>query len=57
MQTDNTLPEQKRRNYKGIFDALRRIISEEGPLTLWRGSTPTIYRAMAMNFGMLSTNA
>lgn len=57
MQTDNTLPEAKRRNYKGIFDALYRIIKEEGVLTLWRGATPTIYRAMALNYAMLSTNA
>mmetsp|Transcript_17526 Transcript_17526/g.15373 ORF Transcript_17526/g.15373 Transcript_17526/m.15373 type:complete len:151 (-) Transcript_17526:184-636(-) len=30
-----------------------RIVKEEGLLTLWRGSVPTIGRAMAMNLGQL----
>lgn len=28
---------------------------EEGILTLWRGSAPTIGRAMSMNLGMLTS--
>ncbi len=54
-QSDGYLPKEQRRNYKHIFDALYRIIREEGFFTLWRGSAPTICRAMAMNLGMMTT--
>lgn len=30
-------------------------MGEEGILTLWRGSAPTVARAMAMNLGMLTS--
>jgi solute carrier family 25 oxoglutarate transporter 11 len=53
MQSDNNLPEAERRNYKNVFDALIRTVKEEGVLTLWRGSLPTVVRAMAMNFSLL----
>jgi solute carrier family 25 oxoglutarate transporter 11 len=53
MQADISLPPEKRRNYKNVFDAISRIIREEGFTNLWRGATPTVFRAMAMNFGML----
>jgi len=53
IQSDSNLPAAERRNYKNVFDALWRTIREEGLLTLWRGSTPTICRAMAMNFSLL----
>ena len=49
------LPAAERRNYKHFVDALFRIIKEEGVLTLWRGSSPTVARAVLMNLGMLST--
>jgi solute carrier family 25 (mitochondrial oxoglutarate transporter), member 11 len=52
-QNDSTLPHDQRRNYKHVFDAFGRIIKEEGPLTLWRGSAPTVARAVLMNVGML----
>jgi hypothetical protein len=42
----------QRRNYKNVFDALRRIVVEEGVLSLWRGCFPTILRAMSMNLGL-----
>jgi len=45
MQSDNTLAKADKRNYKNGFDALYRITSEEGFLTLWKGSAPTFYRA------------
>jgi solute carrier family 25 oxoglutarate transporter 11 len=54
MQSDSSLPLEQRR-YRGIFDAVRRIIEEEGVFALWRGSTPTLLRAMAVNAGMLAT--
>mmetsp|Transcript_4854 Transcript_4854/g.4726 ORF Transcript_4854/g.4726 Transcript_4854/m.4726 type:complete len:298 (-) Transcript_4854:27-920(-) len=53
MQSDHTLPEAQRRHYTGVVNAISRIIKEEGFFSLWRGSTPTIYRAMAINLGML----
>ena len=53
MQSDSTLPIEKRRNYKNVFDAFRRIVSEEGFLSLWKGCTPTVVRAMSLNLGML----
>jgi solute carrier family 25 (mitochondrial oxoglutarate transporter), member 11 len=53
MQSDNNLPVNERRNYKNVVDALVRTVREEGVLTLWRGSFPTIARAMAMNFSLL----
>jgi solute carrier family 25 oxoglutarate transporter 11 len=53
MQADKTLPMAERRNYKHVFDALGRTIREEGTLTLWRGSLPTVLRAMSLNAGMM----
>jgi solute carrier family 25 oxoglutarate transporter 11 len=53
MQSDNNLPVNERRNYKHVGDALFRTVREEGILTLWRGSFPTVARAMAMNFSLL----
>lgn len=55
MQADATMPEEQKRNYKGVGNAITRIVREEGTLALWRGATPTVYRAMAVNFGMLGT--
>jgi len=55
MQADGQLPAAEKRNYKHAGDAISRIIREEGITTLWRGSAPTVYRAMAMNVGMLAT--
>lgn len=53
MQSDINLPENERRNYKHVGDALMRTVREEGITTLWRGSFPTVCRAMAMNFSLL----
>lgn len=53
MQADTTLPEAERRNYKNVFDAFTRIVSEEGVTALWRGAIPTMTRACALNVSML----
>ena len=53
MQSDSALPVNERRNYRNVFDALFRTAKEEGVLSLWRGSFPTVMRAMAMNFSLL----
>ena len=54
MQADTTLPPNERRNYKHIFDAFSRITKEEGFKSLWRGSIPSVVRAMSLNLGMLA---
>jgi len=56
MQSDSTLPEAQRRNYKGVGDALTRIVKDEGAIGLFRGAGPTVTRAMALNMGMLASN-
>lgn len=56
MQADSTLPEAQRRHYKGVGDALTRIVKEEGTMGLFRGAGPTVTRAMALNMGMLASN-
>lgn len=55
-QSDATLPAAERRNYKHVGDAFTRIIKEEGIMALWKGSFPTILRALAMNIMMLTSN-
>ena len=54
MQVDNILPIAQRRNYKHVFDAFGKIVNKEGIPSLWRGSKPTMLRAMSLNVGMLS---
>eukprot|EP00879_Flechtneria_rotunda_P001951 GHRR01002125.1.p1 GENE.GHRR01002125.1~~GHRR01002125.1.p1 ORF type:complete len:305 (+),score=89.29 GHRR01002125.1:141-1055(+) len=56
MQADSTLPAQQRRNYKGVGDAMTRIVKEDGVAGLFRGAGPTVVRAMALNMGMLASN-
>lgn len=55
MQADSTLPEVERRNYKNVFEAFRRIVSEEGVTACWNGAAPTIARAMSLNVAQLVT--
>lgn len=55
LQADQTLPVDQRRNYKNVVDAFKRIIKEEGVLALWKGSGPTVARAMSLNAGQLAT--
>ncbi|KAK6015447.1 hypothetical protein OSTOST_19130 [Ostertagia ostertagi] len=44
MTGDGQLPPEQRRNYKNVFDALIRVVKEEGVFTLWRGCAPTVMR-------------
>jgi solute carrier family 25 oxoglutarate transporter 11 len=53
MTADGSKPEHLRRNYKNVFHSLAVIIKEEGVLTLWRGVTPTVMRAMVLNTAQL----
>ena len=55
IQADGRLPLEKRRNYKNVFNAFSRIVSDEGVLALWRGATPTVIRAIVLNLVMLAS--
>ncbi|XP_066599260.1 mitochondrial 2-oxoglutarate/malate carrier protein-like [Prorops nasuta] len=55
MTADGRLRIADRRNYKNVFDALFRIIKEEGLFTLWRGAIPTMGRAMVVNAAQLAS--
>lgn len=54
MQADGLKPANQRSNYRSVIDALTRISRSEGVLALWAGCTPTVIRAMALNFGQLA---
>ncbi|XP_030372924.1 mitochondrial 2-oxoglutarate/malate carrier protein-like [Scaptodrosophila lebanonensis] len=55
MMADNRLPPNERRGYKNVGDAFVRIVKEEGLFALWRGSPPTIARAMVVNMVQLAS--
>lgn len=55
MTADGRLPLAERRNYKNVFNALIRIVREEGVLALWRGTVPTMGRAMVVNAAQLAS--
>ncbi|BFZ23153.1 hypothetical protein BsWGS_26192 [Bradybaena similaris] len=55
MTADGRLPIEERRGYKNVFNALGRIVTEEGVLTLWRGCIPTVGRAMVVNAAQLAS--
>lgn len=54
MQSDGLKPLAERQNYKSVFDALGSIVKNEGVARLWAGASPTVVRAMALNFGQLA---
>lgn len=54
MQSDGLKPKEMRANYKSVVDALARIARSEGVFALWNGASPTVVRAMALNFGQLA---
>lgn len=53
LQTDATLPPSQRRHYRNVTDAFTKIYRQEGLTALWKGTGPTMARAMALNLGML----
>ncbi|KAI5063807.1 hypothetical protein GOP47_0020477 [Adiantum capillus-veneris] len=48
MQADGLLPVEERRNYRGVVDALARMVKQEGLQSLWTGSYLTVQRAMVV---------
>lgn len=54
MQSDGLKPIAERQNFKSVFDALGSIVRNEGVARLWAGASPTVVRAMALNFGQLA---
>lgn len=55
MTADGRLPVAERRGYTSVFNALARVTREEGVTTLWRGTMPTVGRAMVLNIAQLAT--
>ncbi len=55
MTLDGRLPPAERRNYAHVFDALVRVVREEGVTKLWRGAIPTATRAMIVNAAQMPT--
>jgi len=54
MQADSMKPAAQRRNYKGVLDALIRVVREEGAGKLYSGIAPNVLRGMANNAGMMA---
>jgi solute carrier family 25 oxoglutarate transporter 11 len=54
MTSDMKRPPEKRRNYTHVGNALTRIVREEGFLSMWKGATPTVTRAVILNAAQLS---
>ncbi|KIY64066.1 mitochondrial carrier [Cylindrobasidium torrendii FP15055 ss-10] len=55
MQGDYAKAPEKRFNYKHCFDALFRMIREEGASSLMRGAGPNVFRAILMNASQLAS--
>ncbi|CAN6601311.1 mitochondrial dicarboxylate transporter [Trichomonascus vanleenenianus] len=55
MQNDRSLPEAQRRNYKNVFDALRRMGADEGPKSFFRGLVPNCSRGVFMTASQVVT--
>jgi len=54
MQNDVKLPKEQRRNYKHVFDALIRVVREEGPKRLMSGVTMNSFRGALMTIGQIA---
>ena len=54
MQADGRLPEHLRRNYTNGLNAMLRVAKDEGVFALWRGSGPTVNRAMIVTASQMA---
>eukprot|EP01012_Entosiphon_sulcatum_P053956 TRINITY_DN7436_c0_g1_i1.p1 TRINITY_DN7436_c0_g1~~TRINITY_DN7436_c0_g1_i1.p1 ORF type:complete len:290 (+),score=14.03 TRINITY_DN7436_c0_g1_i1:274-1143(+) len=55
MQADGKLPSYMQRRYRNVFDGIKRIAKEEGPLSLYRGLKPLLTRGMAVTSGQFTS--
>lgn len=55
MQADTVLPLAERRGYKNGVDAMVRMLREEGLKGFFSGASPTVYRGLSINVGMLTS--
>lgn len=55
MQNDQTLPPEKRRNYKHAIDGLIRMVKEEGSTSLFRGINANCARGVLMTASQLAS--
>ncbi|KAI6004458.1 mitochondrial carrier domain-containing protein [Pisolithus orientalis] len=55
LQGDFAKPPEKRFNYKHCFDAVYRIVREEGASSLMRGVGPNVIRSVLMNASQLAS--
>lgn len=49
LQSDRLLPLEKKRLYTGTFNALYRIVKEEGFMNLWKGASTVVLRVAVIN--------
>lgn len=55
MTAENNRPKEKQKNYKCATEAMRRIAKEKGVWALWRGTGPSVTKAMVLNLSQLTT--
>lgn len=55
MTADNNRPNEERKKYKCATEAMRRIANEKGVLALWRGTGPSVTKAVVLNVSQLAT--
>jgi hypothetical protein len=54
-QADSSAALADRRNYKHVFDAIFRIVKEEGIAACWTGVSATVARGMVVSMTQLAT--
>jgi solute carrier family 25 oxoglutarate transporter 11 len=45
LQSDRLLPDNQKRNYSGTFNAIHRVVKEEGLTGLWKGSSTVVLKS------------
>lgn len=55
MTAENNRPMEEKKNYKCATEAMRRIAKEKGVWALWRGTGPSVTKAVVLNMSQLTT--